>query len=253
MKESSEVIQGIAKSASELNNAIDQVMKYVVDMNESTEEVAGTVNAQANDTGNIRTALEKMNKMVQTVNISVKEQSIGANQIREALERMKNIVHEVGPAIGEQVSGTKQIVESIEIIHKMTQDVANASAEQKIGGETVVTAMEGMGNIATDNLNLSQKLTEISNETLFQMENLQYVISNFRIHSNGVKRCWDILNCPTASRQKCPAHNSPEDRCWLISGTWCKGAQQGDARAKLRNCMTCKAFMVIKGVDDKEN
>ncbi|MDO9287609.1 MAG: methyl-accepting chemotaxis protein [Thermodesulfovibrionales bacterium] len=249
IKESSEVMHGVAKSASELNKAIEQSMKYVVDMNASTDDVTSAVKGQANGAGSIRLLLDKMNKMVQEVNIAAREQSIGGKQIREAVERMKNIVHEVGIAVKEQVSGTKQIVQSTEIMHEMAQSVANATAEQKLGGETVVRAMEGIGHIASENLELSRKMTETSNETLFQMENLQYVISNFRIHSNGNKKCWDVMNCPTGSRLKCPAYNAQEDRCWMITGTWCKGAQQGDARSKLRNCMTCEAFKVIQGVE----
>ncbi|MFA4827946.1 MAG: methyl-accepting chemotaxis protein [Thermodesulfovibrionales bacterium] len=249
IKESSEVMHGIAKSASELNKAIEQSMKYVVDMNASTDDVTSAVKGQANGAGSIRLLLDKMDKMVQEVNIAAREQSIGGKQIREAVERMKNMVHEVGIAVKEQVGGTKQIVKSTEIMHSMAQAVANATKEQKLGGETVVRAMEGISHIAAENLELSKKLTETSSETLFQMENLQYTISNFKIHSNGNRRCWDILNCPMSSREKCPAHNAQEDRCWLISGTWCKGAQQGDARSKLRNCMTCEAFKVIQGVE----
>ncbi|TAL27131.1 MAG: hypothetical protein EPN94_02050 [Nitrospirae bacterium] len=249
MKESSDVMQGIAKSASELNKAIEQSMKYIVDMNASTEEVAGAVKEQAGGAGNARISLDKMNKMVQEVNIAAKEQAIGGKQIREAVERMKNIVHEVGIAVKEQVGGTKQIVQSVEIMHNMTQGVANATKEQKLGGETIVRAMEGVAQISAENLKLSKDMVGVSEDTLFRIENLQYSISNFRVHSNGNKRCWDILNCPSASRQKCPAYNAPEDRCWQITGTWCKGNQQGDFKSKLRNCMTCEAFKVIQGVE----
>jgi methyl-accepting chemotaxis protein len=249
MKESSEVIQGIARSAAELNRAIEQVMKYVVDMNSSTEQVATAVKDQASGAGDIRLTLEKMNKMVQEVYIAAKEQSIGGRQIREVVERMKNIAREVGVAVKEQVGGTKQIVQAIDIMHDMTQSVANASAEQKLGGETIVRAMEGMSHISSGNLKLSKDMVGVAEETLFRIENLQYSISGFRTHSNGNMRCWDVMNCPSSSRQKCPAYNSPEDRCWQIAGTWCKGAQQGDARAKLRNCMTCEAFKVIQGIE----
>jgi methyl-accepting chemotaxis protein len=190
-----------------------------------------------------------MNKMVHEVNIAAREQSIGGKQIREVVERMKNIVHEVGIAVKEQVSGSKQIVQSVEIMHKMTQGVSNATAEQKLGGETIVAAMEGLAQISSENLRISKEMVSVSDEALFQIENLQYSISNFRIHRNGNKRCWDVLNCPMTSRQKCPAYHNEEDRCWQISGTWCKGIQQGDFRSKLRNCMTCEAFKVIQGVD----
>ncbi len=248
MKESSEVIQGIARSASELNRAIEQVMKYVVDMNSSTEQVAAAVQTQVEGAGDIRLSLEKMNNTVQEVNAAAREQSIGGRQIREVVEQMKNIVHEVGVAVKEQVGGTKQIVQAVEIMHNMTQSVANASAEQKLGGETIVRAMEGMSHISGENLRLSKDMVGVAEDTLFQVENLQYSISGFRVHTNGNQRCWEILNCPLSSRQKCPAYNSEEDRCWHIAGTWCKGAQQGDARSKLRNCMTCEAFKVIQGI-----
>ncbi len=249
MKESSDVTQEIAKSALEIDRAIEQVMKYVVEMNTATEEVAGAVDVQVSGTGSIRNSLEKMNKMVKEVNIATKEQSIGGRQIREAVDRMKNMVREVGIAVKEQVGGTKQIVQTVEAMHQITQGVANATTEQKLGGETVVRAMEGMSQISSENLKLSRNMLGVAEDALFQVENLQYSISGFKFHTNGAKRCWDVMNCPSTSRQKCPAYNAADDRCWLIAGTWCKGAQQGDARAKLRNCMTCDAFRVIQGVE----
>jgi len=249
MKESSGVIGDIAKSAAELNIAIEQVMKYVIDMNSSTEDLTAAVNGQVAGAGNIRLSMDRMNRMVQEVNIGAKEQAIGGRQIREVIGRMKHVVHEVGIAVREQVGGTKQIVQAVEIMHNMTQGVANATQEQKLGGETIVKAMEGMGRISSDNLKLSQDMVGVAEDTLFQIENLQYTISSFRIYSNGHKRCWDVMSCPTGSRQKCPAYSSGEERCWQIAGTWCKGVQQGDFRSKLKNCMTCEAFRVIQGIE----
>lgn len=249
VKDSSDFMQGIAKAADELNKAIEHVMKFVLDMNTSTDDVTMAVRAQVSSAGDIRVSLERMNRMVQEVNIAAKEQSLGSRQIREAVDRMKHIVHEVGMAVKEQVGGTRQIVQAVEMMQEMTQGVAKATAEQKLGGENVVKAMEGMGQISSDNLTLSTDMVSISEDTLFQIENLQYTVSSFRFHANGSKRCWDIMNCPMTSRQKCPAYNAEEERCWTIAGTWCKGAQQGDLRSKLRNCMTCQAFRVIQAVE----
>jgi len=249
IKQSSDVIQGIANSTAELNAAIKQVMKYVVDMNSSTEEVAASVKGQVSGAGAMRTSLDKMNKMVQEVYIASKEQAIGGKQMREVLDRMQNIVHEVGIAIKEQVGGTKQIVQAVDIMHKMTQGVANATAEQKLGGESIVKAMEGVTQISSTNMKMAKEMAGMSEDTLFQIENLQYSVSSFRIHSNGSRRCWDLMNCALGSRQKCPAYKTEEERCWMIEGTWCKGAQQGDARSKLKNCMTCEAFKVLQGIE----
>ena len=221
------MIQGIANSTAELNTAIKQVMKYVLDMNSSTEEVAASVKGQVNGAGDIRNSLDKMNKMVQEVNIASKEQAIGGRQMREVLDRMKNIVHEVGIAIKEQVGGTKQIVQAVELMHKMTQGVANATAEQKMGGENIVKAMEGVTQISSENMRMAKEMVGMSEDTLFQIENLQYSVSTFRIHSNGNKRCWDLLNCATSSRQKCPAYKTEEERCWHDRRHMVQGSSAG--------------------------
>ncbi|MDH4230777.1 MAG: methyl-accepting chemotaxis protein [Nitrospirota bacterium] len=249
MKESSEVIREIAQAAEELSKAIEQVMKYVIDMNASAEEVAAAVEVQVSDAGTIRSSLERMNKIVREVNVAAREQSVGGNQIRRVVGDMKTLVHEVMFAVKEQANATKEIVRSFEIMLDMTQNVANATAQQKQGGEAVVRAMEGMGHISAENLKLSHDMVTVSKDTLFQVENLQYSISSFRVHSNGRGRCWDIRNCPQSSREKCPAYGSEEDRCWLIAETWCDGVKQGDCRSKLLNCMVCEVFKTMQGIE----
>lgn len=185
VKDTSQIMEGIARSAGELNKATSQVMNYIVEMNSASGEVANAVKAQADGTGMIRKTIEKMNGQVQEVNIATKEQAIGGKQIREALERMKTVVHEVNLAVKEQVKGARQIVESIEMMRGMTQDVAGAAAEQKAGGDTVVKAMEGMSHIAAENLKLSTDMKGASEDTLSQVESLQQSVSRFKIDSNG--------------------------------------------------------------------
>lgn len=104
------------------------------------------------------------------------------------------------------------------------ESVARATKEQKLGSESVVSAMGVLDKISEENLRLSAELKRFSEESSYEVENLLYSISSFRIHSDG-------------------------KRCWLIEGTWCRGAQQGDFRAKLKNCITCEAFRVIQGID----
>lgn len=249
IRENTMVMQEIAVSTIELNKAIDQAMKYVVDMNNTTEDVTEAVKEQALGADRIRSSIEKMNNAVRDVNITAKEQASGGKQIRKSLEHMRNIVEEVVTAVKEQVKGTRQIALSMEMMGEMTEAVAKATREQKIGTEAVVKAMDMLNKVSEENLRLSEELKRLSDESTYEVENLQYAISNFRIHPDGHKRCWEIMNCPTEVRYKCPAYNAEEDRCWLIEGTWCRGAQQGDFRAKLRNCITCEAFRVIQGIE----
>lgn len=249
VKETSEIMNEIARSASELSKATDQAIRYVVDMNSSAEEVTGLIVSQASSTDSIRKNIEGMNDHVRRVNIATKEQAIGGKQIREALERVNTAVQEVSIAVKEQVTGARQVVQVMETMNRMTQEVALAVSGQKMSSEAIHKAMDSLNRIAADNLRLSSEIKSFSEETLYNVENLHRAINNFRFPTNGTGRCWDITGCPEAQRQKCPAYNSSEVRCWLLSGTWCKGAQQGDFSAKIRNCMTCEAYKVIQGLN----
>jgi methyl-accepting chemotaxis protein len=249
MKENSEIMSDIARSASELSRGAEQAIKYIENMNNSAEEVAIAVKTQADSADSIRNSVEKMNSHVRDVNIAVKEQAKGGKQIREALEKMKMMVNEVNIAVKEQVKGIRQVVQSIELMNTMTQQIASATTEQRAGGEAIVRAMESINHIASENLKLANDMKNLSEETLLEVENLSYKLSYFRISYNSHKRCWEITNCPLEMREKCAAYNSEEERCWLIKGTWCKGVRQDDVKAKMRTCITCDAYRVIQGLD----
>jgi len=150
--------------------------------------------------------------------------------------------------VREQASGSKQIVGAVETMNRMTQQVSIATSEQKRGGDLVVRSTENISGIAKENLAAVEQMAKSAEGLLDQAEELQFMVSYFKTHADGDRRCWEILGCPDASRQKCPAHESDERRCWLVAGTWCKGVQQGNARAKLRNCMTCEAYKVMMSV-----
>lgn len=249
VKETSEIMNEIARSAVELSKATDQAIRYVVDMNSSAEEVTGLIMSQANSTDNIRKTIEGMNDHVRKVNIATKEQAIGGKQIRESLEKVNTAVQEVSLAVKEQVIGTRQVVQVMDTMNRMTQEVASALLGQKTSSDIILKAVESLKKIASDNLNLSSEIKSFSEETLNNIERLHRAINTFRLPANGVGRCWEITGCPETERHRCPAYNSEEVRCWLISGTWCKGAQQGDFSAKIRNCMTCAAYKSIQGLN----
>lgn len=249
VKETSEIMNEIARSATELSKATDQAIRYVVDMNSSAEEVTGLIMSQANSTDSIRKTIEGMNDRVRKVNIATKEQAIGGKQIRESLEKVNAAVQEVSLAVKEQVSGARQVVQVMETMNRMTQEVASALLGQKTSSDIILKAMDSLNKIASDNLHLSSEIRSFSEETLNNIENLHRAINTFRLPTNGAGRCWEITGCPETERHRCPAYNSQEVRCWLISGTWCKGAKQGDFNAKIRNCMTCDAYKNIQGLN----
>ena len=59
----------------------------------------------------------------------------------------------------------------------------------------------------------------------------------------GRKPCWDLQDCPSETRQKCPAWEYHSGHlCWFISGTICQGEVQGNWESKMSICRKCKVF-----------
>jgi hypothetical protein len=55
--------------------------------------------------------------------------------------------------------------------------------------------------------------------------------------------CWDIINCPSHLREKCPAWEFRiGNLCWFVNGTLCKGRTQGSWKEKIKICKRCKVF-----------
>jgi hypothetical protein len=59
----------------------------------------------------------------------------------------------------------------------------------------------------------------------------------------GGKTCWEIQDCPTEIRQKCPAWEFESGHlCWFISGTMCQGEIRGNWESKMKICKKCEVF-----------
>ncbi|MEW6375020.1 MAG: two-CW domain-containing protein [Thermodesulfobacteriota bacterium] len=56
--------------------------------------------------------------------------------------------------------------------------------------------------------------------------------------------CWEIRNCPTETRQVCPAWEfDVGNLCWFINGTICEGIDRKSWTKKMKVCRKCKVFM----------
>jgi len=244
---SNRLMSEISNATTQQTSAASQVLKAVDNMNRATDSVIGAVKEQAMGSAQIRRAVENMNNVTQQVAGAMKEQAAGGKQIRIAVEDMNRVTSQVGTATKEQAMGSAQIIRAVDNMSQMTQQVAGATAEQKRGGELVVKAVENISDIARSNLAEVTEMTKAAEDMAFQAETLQNAISTFKVREITTN-CWDILHCKEEFRFKCPAYQNTEKRCWLIPATWCKGALQGDAKSKLRNCMHCSAYRVMQGI-----
>jgi hypothetical protein len=57
------------------------------------------------------------------------------------------------------------------------------------------------------------------------------------VYAGEAVRCWEYQHCGQSS---CPAFDSEELRCWLISGVHCKGAKVAKFPEKAKFCKRCE-------------
>lgn len=59
----------------------------------------------------------------------------------------------------------------------------------------------------------------------------------------SIRPCWDIRDCPSPTRQACPAWEfQVGNLCWFINGTVCHGKVQENWSKKMKICRKCEVF-----------
>ena len=59
----------------------------------------------------------------------------------------------------------------------------------------------------------------------------------------STKSCWQVKDCPPATRNTCPAREfGAGNLCWLINGTVCHGEPQKSWQRKMALCRKCQVF-----------
>ena len=58
--------------------------------------------------------------------------------------------------------------------------------------------------------------------------------------------CWECFQC---NEKNCPAYESDDPKCWLVSGTHCRNEIQGKFLEKVEMCLDCEPFKRNMDVD----
>ena len=58
----------------------------------------------------------------------------------------------------------------------------------------------------------------------------------------GKTPCWEMLHCPEAMRNKCPAFKYRTPPCWQIEGTYCKLFDYGARGDGAEICENCRVY-----------
>ncbi len=209
------VADEVRKLAEESRAAANQITELIKEVQQGTKR-----------------AVESMDNGIKTVNdgAATIENAVSAiDRVVKAADNVSSMVKEIAATAEVQSASVEEVTASVEDVSAISQQSAAGTQEASAAAEEQSASMEQLAKAA-------QELAGLSEE-------LQLAASRFMLKPAGeYTRCWDIKKCNDEIRHKCPGHEAKEPRCWLIEGTWCGGVKQGDARAKMHNCMTCEAF-----------
>lgn len=65
-------------------------------------------------------------------------------------------------------------------------------------------------------------------------------------YDSHIPTCWEVKNC---TYEDCPSYGEHHVRCWLVSGTHCRGEVQGQFANKLGDCARCEIYQAAVGRD----
>ncbi len=75
---------------------------------------------------------------------------------------------------------------------------------------------------------------------------LLFLLSRVTDQGKNGKKCWDIMKCPKAKQETCPAWEFKSgDLCWFINGTKCNGEAHNTWESKMKECRTCNVFLTF--------
>ncbi len=209
------VADEVRKLAEESRSAANQITQLIKEVQQGTKQ-----------------AVESMERGTKTVSEgagTIENATASINRVVKAAGEVASMIQEIAATAEEQSASVEEVTASVDDVSAISQESAAGTQQASAAAEEQAASMEQLVKSAQELAHLSEEL---------QMAASRFVLKS----ANEFIRCWDIKKCKNEVRQKCPAYNSSEMRCWLIEGTWCGGVKQGDAKAKMHNCMSCEVF-----------
>lgn len=209
------VADEVRKLAEESRIAANQITQLIKEIQQGTKKAVES--------------MENGTKTVSEGSVTIDTATSAINHIVSAAGEVASMIQEIAASAQEQSASVEEVTASVDSVSAISEESAAGTQEASAATEELTASMEQLVVTAQELANLS--------------EELQIAASHFVTKSaDDFIRCWDIKKCSHENQKKCPAYDSKETRCWLVEGTWCGGVKQGDARAKIHNCMNCEAF-----------
>ncbi len=233
----------------------DEVRKLAERSGKATKEIENLIINIQNLTAGAVQAMEQGTSEVEQGSSLAFDAGNALKEILSTVEQTYQQVQNISAAAEEISASSQEVVKAIDNVSAITEENSTASQQLNSASSQVATAMESVASITEETTASAEEVSASSEEMTASIEemsaasknladmadNLNMIIGKFKLYEI-TDNCWDVVNCKLEYRQKCPAFESKEKRCWLIEGTWCGGTMQGDAKSKRKRCMNCQAF-----------
>lgn len=205
------------------------------------DEIRNLAEETLESSGQIHEIVAETQIQIQKVNTFINKTVEHANGAKQISQQAQNVFTQITEKIEssckdmEELNNlSKGLANENEKISSEIQEIS-ASAEEILATNTEVTATVEKQSL------VAKEIAEVANNYLDDVDELMQEIATFN-YKKITESCWDLMNCPDETREKCPAYLNEDRRCWLIAGTWCGGEVQKDLTRKQDRCVTCKFF-----------
>ena len=216
------VADEIRNLAEETLESSEQIHKIVAE----TQIQIQKVNTHISETVEHATGAKQISQQAQNVFTQITDK---IESTRKDMEDLNNL--------------SKALAKENEKISSEIQEISASAEEISATNVEVTSTVEKQSQVA-------EEIAEVANNYLDDVDELMQGIASFN-YKKITESCWDLMDCPEETREKCPAYLNEDRRCWLIAGTWCGGELQKDLTRKQDRCVTCKFFQEAGTCDNE--
>ncbi|NLL19728.1 MAG: HAMP domain-containing protein, partial [Clostridia bacterium] len=208
----------------------EEVRKLAEEAADMADKIGGTISEIVRDTEVVARSMEASSQEIDKGIQLVTKAGEAFGYILAEVSEVNGFISDISRLSAELARGSGKVVEGAGSVKELAMEAAGHAGQAAASTEEQAAFLTEMHRLAGD----------LEKEVLL----LEEIVSRFLLEEIKTN-CWDEMGCGASEREKCPAYQNEEKRCWLIPHTWCGGKQQGTAEEKREVCMNCRYFQSV--------
>lgn len=215
----------------------DEVRKLAEETADMADRIKGTIGEIVKDTEEVAHSMEVSSREIDKGIQMVTKAGNAFEQILEQVTGVSAFISDISKTSSQLAKHSAEIVDKAATVKQLAMEAASHAGQAAASTEEQAAFLAEMHRLAGD----------LEKEVLL----LEEIVSKFVLEEIKLS-CWEVMECSQELREKCPAYESEEKRCWIIPHTWCNGKQQGTADEKRAECMNCPYFQQVFNPQEKK-